>query len=82
MEGASGHQQEAATRSMSVTPARIPVRVEGCDAVEACGQRGEIAATTKLETWPRVPITGEGDCSDCLYLAPLGSAAISIRDGT
>ena len=84
MEGASGHQREAATRSMSVTPARIPVRlrVEGCDAVEACGQRREIAPTTERETWPRVPITGDGDCSDFLYLAPLGSAAISIRDGT
>ncbi|CAN0145818.1 unnamed protein product, partial [Ascophyllum nodosum] len=81
MEGASGHQREGATRSMSVTPARIPVRVEGCDAVEGCRQRGEIAATTEFETWPRVPITGEGDCSDCLYLAPMGSAAISIRDG-
>ena len=82
MEGASGHQREAATRSMSVTPARIPVKVEGRGAVEACGQLGKIAATTALETSPRVPITGEGGCFDCLYLAPLGSAAISMRDGT
>ena len=82
MEGASGHQREAATRSLSATPSRIPVRVERRDA-EACGQRGEIATTTEeLETWPRAPITGEGGCFDCLHLAPLGSAAILMRDGT
>ena len=58
MEGASGHhRREVATTSMPVTPSRISVRVESRDAVEAFGHRGEVTATTELETWPRVPVS-------------------------